>query len=79
VELLGGDVVPLPKRRGEPECTWADIAKIRGDLSWSPQVSFEEGVGRILADIDYWREAPLWDPASIAEATKTWFQYLGSR
>ncbi len=79
VELLGGDVVYVPKRPGEPDCTWADITKIRRDLSWSPQVSFEEGVGRILADIDYWREAPLWDPASIAEATKTWFQYLGSR
>lgn len=79
VELLGGDVVYVPKRPGEPDCTWADITRIRGDLHWSPQVSFEEGVGRILADINYWREAPLWDPASIADATKTWFQYLGSR
>lgn len=79
VELLGGDVVYVPKRPGEPDCTWADITKIRRDLNWSPQVSFEEGVGRILADINYWREAPLWDPASIAEATKTWFQYLGSQ
>ena len=31
----------------------------------------------MLADIDYWRDAPLWDPESIAEATKTWFEYLG--
>ncbi len=79
VELLGGAVVHIPKRPGEPDCTWADIGKIRMDLGWSPIVSFEEGVRRIVAEIDYWREAPLWDPQSISEATKTWFQYLGSR
>lgn len=76
VELLGGETVHLPKRPGEPDCTWADIGPITADLGWQPRVSFEEGVARIVADIDYWRHAPLWDPASIATATKTWFQYL---
>lgn len=79
VELLGGPVVFIPKRPGEPDCTWADITKIGRDLRWSPSVSFEEGVGRIIDNIDYWQEAPLWDPDSIAAATKTWFQFLGSR
>ncbi len=76
VELLGGDVVHVPKRPGEPDCTWADIAKIRKQLGWQPQVSFEEGVSRMLQNIDYWREAPLWDPKSIDNATKTWFKFL---
>ena len=76
VELLGGPVVYIPKRPGEPDCTWADIAKIKRDLGWTPKVSFEEGVGRILADIDYWRDAPLWDPESIAQATAGWFKAL---
>jgi UDP-glucose 4-epimerase len=76
VELLGGPVVHIPKRPGEPDCTWADISKIKRDLGWSQQVSFEEGVGRILAQIDYWREAPLWDPESIAKATAGWFQAM---
>ncbi len=76
VELLDGDVVYIPKRPGEPDCTWADIGKITGNLEWKPKVSFEEGVARILAEIDYWREAPLWTPESIAEATKIWFGTL---
>ena len=76
-ELLGGgEQVHIPKRPGEPECTWADITRITSDLGWKPQVSFEEGVARILANIDYWKNAPLWDPASIAEATRTWFEHL---
>lgn len=76
VELLGGPVVYIPKRPGEPDCTWADITKIKRDLGWAQKVSFEEGVGRILAQIDYWRDAPLWDPDSIAKATSGWFEAM---
>ena len=77
--LLGGEVVYVPKRPGEPDCTFADIAKIARELGWKPVVPFEEGVRRMLVDIDRWRDAPLWDPDRIAEATKTWFQYLGKQ
>jgi len=77
VELLGGPVEYLPKRPGEPDCTWADISRIRSELGWAPRVSFEEGVSRILAEIEYWRDAPLWDVGSITKATQTWFKYLG--
>ena len=77
VELLGGEKVYIPKRPGEPDCTWADITKITRDLGWRPRVSFEHGVARMLAEIEVWRDAPLWDPESIAKATRTWFQYLG--
>lgn len=77
VELLGGgEVTHLPKRPGEPDVTWADTAKIERELGWKPLISFEAGVAEILRNIDYWREAPLWTPDSIAEATRTWFQYL---
>ena len=76
VELLDGEVVQVPKRPGEPDCTWADISKIRRELGWVPAVSFEEGVSRVLADIEYWRDAPLWDPDSIARATKVWCDVL---
>lgn len=76
VELLDGPVQFIPKRPGEPDCTWADIEKITKELGWKQEVSFEEGVARILAEIEYWREAPLWDPESIANATRTWFDAL---
>ena len=76
VELLGGEIVRVPKRPGEPDCTWADITKIQAELGWAPQVSFEEGVAEMVKRIDYWREAPVWDPASIERATKTWFTML---
>lgn len=79
VELIGGDVVYVPKRPGEPDVTWADITKITGELGWRPEVSFEDGVARMMADIQRWKDAPLWDPTSIAEATRTWFAYLGDK
>lgn len=77
VALLDCEHVNIPKRPGEPDCTFADIAKIQRDLDWAPLVAFEDGVGKMLAQLDYWREAPLWTPDSIAKATKTWFDYLG--
>ena len=76
VELIGGDVVHVPKRPGEPDCTWADVRKIRQMLGWEPTVSFEEGVATMMAHIEDWRSAPLWTPESIDAATHTWFQYL---
>ncbi|MES2309628.1 MAG: GDP-mannose 4,6-dehydratase [Verrucomicrobiota bacterium] len=76
VKLLSGDVIHVPKRPGEPDCTWADITKITTELGWKPLVSFEEGVGEMVKNIQYWKEAPVWDPASIQKATKTWFDFL---
>lgn len=77
VELLGGKVTYIPKRPGEPDCTFADTSKISQKTGWKPLVTLEEGVKIMLENIDYWREAPLWEPSTIAEATKDWFKYLG--
>jgi len=78
VELLGGDQVYIPKRPGEPDCTFADISRIQTELNWRPQVAIEEGVANLLNHIDYWREAPVWTPDKIAAATEDWFHYLGN-
>lgn len=77
VSLLGGKkTVHIPKRPGEPDCTWADISKIKRMLGWQPKVSFEEGIRMILENIDYWKDAVVWTPEKIEEATKEWFRYL---
>jgi UDP-glucose 4-epimerase len=76
VELLGGKVVYIPKRPGEPDCTWADITKAKKLLNWEPQVSLEDGVKVLLEDMNYWSDAPIWDENSIAKATEKWFKYL---
>ena len=78
VELLGGEKVFIPKRPGEPDCTFADISKIQAELGWYPEVTIEQGVSRLLEHIEYWRKAPVWTPDSIATATQDWFRYLGS-
>jgi UDP-glucose 4-epimerase len=69
--------VNIPKRPGEPDCTFADTTRIKAELGWKSQVAIEEGVHTMLNAIDYWRDAPVWTPESIAEATKDWFTYLG--
>ncbi|MBV9547381.1 MAG: NAD-dependent epimerase/dehydratase family protein [Chloroflexi bacterium] len=74
--LIGGDITYIPKRPGEPDCTWADIRKVKGDLHWEPTVNFERGVAEMVQDIQAWADAPVWDAASIATATRTWFEYL---
>ncbi|MGQ2865883.1 SDR family oxidoreductase, partial [Leptospira interrogans] len=72
VELLKGEVTYIPKRPGEPDSTFADIAKIKKDLKWSPKISIETGIGELLKNIDYWREAPVWTPDKIEKATSDW-------
>lgn len=76
VELLGGPVEYIPKRPGEPDCTFADVSNIREKLEWNAQVSFEEGVTRMLACSALWKDAPVWDANSIAKETKAWFEAL---
>jgi len=76
-DLLGGKKIYIPKRPGEPDCTFADINKIKKLLNWQPKVSFEEGVKIMLQNIDNWNDAPLWNKKSIKKSTKIWFQTLG--
>jgi UDP-glucose 4-epimerase len=76
-ELLGGSKTYIPKRPGEPDSTFADITKIKRELNWKPQFSIEDGIKVLLENIDYWKDAPVWNEKSISEATKDWFKYLG--
>jgi UDP-glucose 4-epimerase len=77
VGLLGGDVEFIQKRPGEPDCTYADVSKIEKLLGWKSRISFEEGVRQMLERIYDWKDAPVWNPTTINQATATWFHYLG--
>ncbi len=78
IKLLGAkDTVYIPKRPGEPDCTWADVTKIENALNWHAKVSFEDGVQTMLENINYWHDAPVWTEDSIEDATRSWFKYLG--
>lgn len=76
-ELGSPPTVNIPKRPGEPDCTFADIAKIRRDLGWEPKVNFSSGVRVMRDNIDFWRNAPVWTVSSIEQATADWFKFLG--
>jgi len=75
--LKAAATVHIPKRPGEPDCTFADTRRIKEELGWKSTVPIEAGVQHMLDNIDYWRDAPVWTPETIAVATKDWFTYLG--
>ena len=75
-ELIGGKKIYIPKRPGEPDITFANISKAKKYLEWKPKITFEKGVQKILENISYWSNAPIWNPKSIEKATKSWFKYL---
>lgn len=77
VELLGGERIKIPKRPGEPDCTFADISKIKKDLNWSPKIKFEHGVNILLNEIETFKDSPIWEKDEIEKVTADWFKYLG--
>ena len=73
---LGGELVFIPKRPGEPECTFADISAIKKDLGWRPTIDIDQGIKLVIDNIDYWGNAVVWTPDTIDQATKAWFDHL---
>lgn len=76
VELLEHKSINIPKRPGEPDCTFADIEKFSSLTGWEPTVSIEEGVKLLLKNIDRWKDAPVWNERLIEKETEKWFEYL---
>ena len=77
--LIGGPVVFIPRRPGEPDITFADTALIKKTLGWEASISLENGVAELLNDVADWESAPLWTEDSISKATRNWFKLLGAR
>ena len=78
-ELVGGKKIHIPKRPGEPDRSLANISKIKKDLKWEPKIGIEKGIKDLLEKINYWKNAPVWTPASIREATRIWFRQLSKK
>jgi UDP-glucose 4-epimerase len=76
VSILSSEHVSIPERPGEPKITWADISKAENLLDWIPQISIETGIRKMLENLEYWKDAPLWNPDSIFQETKEWFHFL---
>ncbi len=76
-DIIGGNKVSVPKRPGEPDRSIADITKIKTQLNWQSKISIKKGIELLLKNIDNWKDAPVWTPETIKEATKNWFKLLG--
>jgi UDP-glucose 4-epimerase len=75
-KLIGGNIVNIPKRPGEPDRSLADITKIKKSLKWKPKIDIKEGVEMLLNQISYWKTAPVWTKKKIQKVTKEWFRLL---
>ena len=77
--IIGGKIEYIPKRPGEPNITYADITKIKNSIPWKPKINFTSGVKKMIEGINNWKDAPLWTPKLIDNATKSWFKYLSNK
>ena len=75
-DIIGGNKIKIPKRPGEPDRSLADISKIKAHFNWQPKITINEGIKMLLKNINEWKEAPVWTPETIKEATKSWFELL---
>lgn len=75
-KLIGGNIVNIPKRPGEPDRSLADITKIKKSLKWKPKIDIKEGVEMLLNQISYWKKAPVWTKKKIQKVTTEWFRLL---
>lgn len=74
--MISDHISFIPKRPGEPDVTHAANSKAWRDMKWNPKVSIEDGVAELLANIDAYKDCPVWEPDSIAKATEKWFEVL---
>ena len=54
----------------------ADIKKAMSILKWKPRIKIKDGIKIMLSNLDYWKNAPVWNKKSISIATKVWFELL---
>ncbi|MGH0034796.1 MAG: NAD-dependent epimerase/dehydratase family protein [Myxococcota bacterium] len=66
-ELVGGPWVSVPARPGDVRQRTADVRRAHERLDWRAEIDIEEGIQRLLHDLDAWRNAPVWTPEFVTE------------
>lgn len=66
----------IPWRPGEPKFIESDISKIKNKLKWHPSTTLKVGIKKVIKEINFWKNAPLWTNKTIRQATKNWNKYL---
>jgi UDP-glucose 4-epimerase len=75
--MIGGPIVRIPRRGGEPDITQADPETAATYLGWRAMTPLEDGIARLLANLHIWETAHAWTPEEIAETTTLWHRHLG--
>ena len=78
-DLISRNQTNIPWRLGEPKITEANIDKIKKAISWKPKITFNKGINKVLANIDYWRNAPLWTKNKIKKTMKNWNKFISDK
>jgi len=74
--LISKKVKFIPWRPGEPKFIEANISKIKKKINWKPKTTLKFGIKKVLKDIDFWKNAPLWTQSKITKATSNWMKFL---
>lgn len=74
-KIIGGDSIFIPERPGEPHCIYADNARLTS-LGWEPKINIERGIGKMLENLNYWRNAKVWELEAIETETREWNKCL---
>lgn len=74
-EIIGGPVVNIPDRAGEPHCIYADNGKLRS-LGWEPKTTIEAGIALMTHNLGYWKDAVVFSPEMIEKEVSEWQKHL---
>ena len=76
LKVGGAGVNPFEERGSKSKEIRDQGNKAKRLLDWQPKIGIEQGVNKLLDNINLWKNAPIWDKKKIKIATADWFKYL---
>lgn len=70
-DIIGGPRVHIPKRGGEPNSLYCDNSKLQA-LGWKPKIGIEQGLEKMMENLDYWKGERVFTVDGIQEETRAW-------